>query len=121
MQTTRQYLRAVRKACPTALRRRLMTDFKNSVAYFQEENPDCTVEDLIHRFGSPQQFTSEYIATLDQAAMKRLARRHCIIIGGVTILIIAMAILLTALYIHAVNELPPIHVWNTPQTISPPN
>lgn len=101
-----KYLKQVRKNCPHSFRNKLMTDLKNNLSDYLDENPSSTFDDVVNHFGMPQKFADEYILAMDEDTRKKLITKtkwlkRGILIGS-TILLIIVAI--TAIWIIVENS-----------------
>ena len=67
-----QYIKAAGKGCPFSFRRKLTADLQNSLSDFLDTRPECTMEDVLLHFGSPEKFADEYVMTLDTVARQKL-------------------------------------------------
>lgn len=65
---------------------------------FLDENPNCTYEDLVSAFGSPEVFAGEMLATLDQKALKQAQTRRKLFQRCTAILVAAVLVLGTVFY-----------------------
>lgn len=60
-----KYLRQARKGCPASYRRKLITEIRNNLSEFLDDNPECTMEDVLDHFGPPEKFADEYLLAMD--------------------------------------------------------
>ena len=104
------YFRKIRLLLPiySKAEKQFLKDFKNSVFVFIEQNPLCTMDDVIERFSTPEEVVHDYIsealATEDlcqKIQFRRFVKKILLIllIG----LLAALAVRTIAL-LHIVNE-----------------
>ena len=104
------YFRKIRLLLPiySKAEKQFLKDFKNSVFVFIEQNPLCTMDDVIERFSTPEEVVHDYIsealATEDlcqKIQFRRFIKKILLIllIG----LLAALAVRTIAL-LHIVNE-----------------
>lgn len=57
------YFRKIRLLLPiySKAEKQFLKDFKNSVFVFIEQNPLCTMDDVIERFSTPEEIVHDYI------------------------------------------------------------
>lgn len=58
------YFRKIRLLLPiySKAEKQFLKDFKNSVFVFIEQNPLCTMDDVIERFSTPEEVVHDYIS-----------------------------------------------------------
>lgn len=104
------YFKKIRLLLPiySKAEKQFLKDFKNSVFVFIEQNPLCTMDDVIERFSTPEEVVHDYIsealATEDlcqKIQFRRFVKKILLIllIG----LLAALAVRTIAL-LHIVNE-----------------
>lgn len=70
-----EYYKAIKRCCPKSIRKRLLADLKDSVWDYIENNEGATIENVEKHFGTPEQFASEYTASLDSDEQKKLIKK----------------------------------------------
>ena len=60
-----EYIRQVGKSCPYPFRRKLLLELQSNLSDFLYVHPDCTMEDVLSHFGTPEKFADEYILAMD--------------------------------------------------------
>ena len=92
-----KYLRQAGKGCPAPYRRKLITEIRNNLSKFLEDNPECTMDDVLGHFGSPEKFADEYLLAMDNTDRINVFRKTgwvkktiCIGVAGI-VLIVAIA------------------------------
>ena len=104
------YFRKIRLLLPiySKAEKQFLKDFKDSVFVFIEQNPLCTMDDVIERFSTPEEVVHDYISealTTEDLCQKIQFRRFVkkilliLLIG----LLAALAVRTIAL-LHIVNE-----------------
>ena len=101
------YFRKIRLLLPiySKAEKQFLKDFKNSVFVFIEQNPLCTMDDVIERFSTPEEVVHDYISEALDLCQKIQFRRFVkkilliLLIG----LLAALAVRTIAL-LHIVNE-----------------
>lgn len=83
------YLKEVKKNCPYPFRKRLIAELRGSVLGYVEENPGCTMDDVVAHFGVAETVGYSYILEMDEKERKKLLDRahwiKCCIIAGAVI------------------------------------
>lgn len=69
------YLKRIKKVCPHKIRHKLYSDLSDSLFEYIESNPDATYEKLECEFGSPEDFTAEYLNSMDNDKLVRLMNK----------------------------------------------
>lgn len=69
---TSLYLKQVSKKCPVSFRKRMMMDIESSLSDYSDEHPNCTIDDIVQHFGTPEKFADEYILALDEKSREKL-------------------------------------------------
>ncbi len=100
----KRYCRAVKKNCPLAFKKRLISALKNDIDEYIEQNPSASFEDIKTRFGEPKQFALEYIAAMDeQSRMKALSIARQLKIAVIIISIVGVIVAGCAIWIAIEN------------------
>jgi len=100
----KRYCRAVKKNCPFAFKKRLISALKNDIDEYIEQNPSASFEDIKNRFGEPKQFALEYIAAMDeQSRMKALSIARQLKIAVIIISIVGVIVAGCAIWIAVEN------------------
>lgn len=70
------FIKELRKAFPVFQDReqRFYEDIEGSVCEFAEQNPECTKEDLIERFGEPTEIVKTYFDNADSSVYMALLK-----------------------------------------------
>lgn len=89
---TRRYLRAIKGWLPCAgkMKRQMLGEIEANIDDFVGENPEVSYEDIVSRFGTPQQIASTYVdeaETGELLRMLRVRRKILTIIASVAVLI----------------------------------
>lgn len=69
------YVRRVGENCPFSVRMKLKKKLKNSLSDFLDEKSDCTMDDVVEHFGSPEKFTDEYVLAMDAADRQNILHK----------------------------------------------
>ena len=104
------YFRKIRLLLPiySKAEKQFLKDFKNSVFVFIEQNPLCTMDDVIERFSTPEEVVHDYIS--EALATENLCQKIQFRRFVKKILLILLIDLLAALAVrtiallHIVNE-----------------
>ena len=104
------YFRKIRLLLPiySKAEKQFLKDFKNSVFVFIEQNPLCTMDDVIERFSTPEEVVHDYIS--EALATENLCQKIQFRRFVKKILLILLIGLLAALAVrtitllHIVNE-----------------
>lgn len=91
----KQYLKQIRNLLPLYRKeeRLFLSQLKNAVEDFVEENSGCTFDDIVQRFEEPQTVVYNYLSALDPAELcKKVSLRRYVQRG------IALLLLLTAIF-----------------------
>ena len=93
----RRYCRRIRSwlPCPGKLKNMILSDIRENVQAFAEENSDADMAALYAHFGAPQQIAASYVADLDMPRLLRDLRLRKRIFTAVMVLV--SAALITAL------------------------
>ena len=94
---TRRYCHRIRSwlPCPRKLKNMILSDIRENVQAFAEENSDADMAALYAHFGAPQQIAASYVADLDMPRLLRDLRLRKRIFTAVMVLV--SAALITAL------------------------
>lgn len=96
-----KYLKNSLKHCPLVFRKKLKEDLYDSLLEYLAENPEADEDELAVCFGTPEQYTAEYIASLDgDEQVKYLSKSH--FVKRIVAVGIAAVILLVAVGVGAV-------------------
>ena len=104
------YFRKIRLLLPiySKAEKQFLKDFKNSVFVFIEQNPLCTMDDVIERFSTPEEVVHDYIsealATEDlcqKIQFRRFVKKILLIL---LIGLLAALAVRTITLLHIVNE-----------------
>lgn len=84
--------------------KRFLSDFQVTVEEYVEHHSDCSLNDVVERFGEAEDVVHDYITTLDQSQLcKRINLRN--VIKKVLILIAIFAAVIFAYRFYLLNEL----------------
>ena len=88
---TRRYCRRIRSwlPCPGKLKNMILSDIRENVQAFAEENSDADMAALYAHFGAPQQIAASYVADLDMPRLLRDLRLRKRIFTAVMVLVSA--------------------------------
>lgn len=87
------YFRQIRLLIPVSSKgvKKFLRDFRSSVEEYWEEHPECSAEDLIEQFGSPEDVAYEYVSSVDaeeicrRISISKFVRRAVGIIAAVAV------------------------------------
>ncbi len=65
------YLKQVKRNCPFSFRKKLISDLKNHLFDYFDDNPGSTLEDIKNHLGPPERFTDEYLLVMDETTRKK--------------------------------------------------
>ena len=93
------YCNAVKKQlhCSKTLKRKILHALKSSLIEYLEEYPEAAFEDIVRRFGAPEEFAKESLEDLDKEELfqevqkSRRIKRTILLIAIVICLVIAVA------------------------------
>ncbi len=103
-----QYYKAVKKHCPAAFKKRLISALKNDIGEYIENNPQASFDDIKKRFGQPKQFALEYIAAMDdETRMKSIKTARHIKIAVIVAIISCLIVAGCAIWIATENSTTP--------------
>ena len=90
----RRYCRSIRSwlPCPRKLKTMILTDIRENVSAYLEENPQADLTQLHSHFGTPQQIAADYVADLDMPSLLHGLRLRKRIFTAVTVLVSAALI-----------------------------
>ena len=57
--------------CPRKMKRIILSDIRENVEFYLEENPDATIAQIQNHFGNPQQIAASYVSDLDMTKLLR--------------------------------------------------
>lgn len=57
--------------CPRKMKRIILSDIRENVEFYLEENPDATIAQIQSHFGNPQQIAASYVSDLDMTKLLR--------------------------------------------------
>ena len=104
------YFRKIRLLLPiySKAEKQFLKDFKDSVFVFIEQNPLCTMDDVIARFSTPEEVVHDYISEAlatenlcQKIQFRRFVKR---ILLTLLIGILAALVVRTIALLHTVNE-----------------
>lgn len=99
----KNYLKKAGKNCPPEFRKKLIKELENNISDYIEENPQSTAEDILKHFGEPEEFSCEYILSMDENDIKKSVLKSKWIkrsvITGISLLIL-IAVITSAWIIH---------------------
>ena len=104
------YFRKIRLLLPiySKAEKQFLKDFKNSVFVFIEQNPLCTMDDVIERFSTPEEVVHDYIseALATENLCQKIQFRRFVkkILLTLLIGILAALAVCTIALLHIVNE-----------------
>ena len=104
------YFRKIRLLLPiySKAEKQFLKDFKNSVFVFIEQNPLCTMDDVIERFSTPEEVVHDYIseALATENLCQKIQFRRIVkkILLTLLIGILAALAVRTIALLHIVNE-----------------
>ena len=63
----KHYFREIRLLIPVSSKgaKKFLQDFRSSVEEYAENHPECSAEEIIERFGSPEDVAYEYVSSVD--------------------------------------------------------
>lgn len=102
----RQFLREIRKNIPGGGKQKklVLEQVKASMLEYLAEKPDATYDDLLTRFGTPEQIAASYLEELDICDLKKqLSIRKRIVLAVVAAAIVAVGIW-AGVVLHALRE-----------------
>lgn len=82
------YLKQIGKKAPFAFRKKLITELRQNISEYVDEHPNCSIEDVINHFGTPEQFADEYILAMDETARKEAIQKAGLIKKGFWLLLL---------------------------------
>lgn len=101
----KRYFKAVKKSCPFAFKKRLISALKNDINEYIEQNPSASFEDIKQHFGEPEQFALEYIAAMDDTdRMKAVSITRQLKIAVIIISIVGLIVSGCAIWIAIENS-----------------
>ena len=70
----KHYFREIRLLIPVSSKgvKKFLQDFRSSVEEYAENHPECSAEEIIEKFGSPEDVAYEYVSSVDA---KEICRR----------------------------------------------
>lgn len=81
--------------CKRKDKHRLISDIKNNISSYIKENPDCTYQEIIEHYGTPEEIWASHLESLDAKYIKSSVKTSKFI--KITISIIVCFILLGVL------------------------
>ena len=100
----KNYIKKVTKLIPSTYRSRLQTELHSSITECFYDAPELTVSMLYERFGTPEEFATEYLSGMDgeelQATLTRSKKQKRIL----TVALIALLLLLIPISIWIYSE-----------------
>lgn len=96
----RRYLRQIKKEMPRVGKQRgiILSQVKEELNILLTENPDAGYDDIVERFGTPQQITASYLDEMDKRGLAQQLHVRRKIIRIVS----AMALVIMVVWIGAV-------------------
>ena len=76
-----------------------LSALRESLYDYADHNPNCTLEDLIHQFGSPQETAREFLGSMEDIPPKAKARKK----RFRWIITTVLAVLLAAVIAHCID------------------
>lgn len=65
------YLKQVKRNCPFYFRKKLISDLKNYLFDYLDDNPGSTLEDIKNNLGPPEKFADEYFLVMEETTRKK--------------------------------------------------
>lgn len=100
-----KYLKEVKRNLPyfMANKKTFLKDFQDNLSVFSEEKPDAAWEDLVQRFGTPEEIAISFLPEVDsKGGLKKVKRKKLVTHLVITFFAVALAVLvaLTAFYVQ---------------------
>ena len=91
----KQYLKQIRNLLPLYRKeeRLFLSQLKNAVEDFVEENSGCTFDDIAQRFEEPQTVVYNYLSALDPAELCKKVSLRRYVQRGIIVLLLLVTIL----------------------------
>ena len=88
------YFRQIRLLIPVSSKgvKKFLRDFRSSVEEYEEEHPECSAEDIIERFGSPEDVAYEYVSSVDAEEICRRISISRFVRRAIGIIVVAVVI-----------------------------
>ena len=111
----KHYFREIRLLIPVSSKgvKKFLQDFRSSVEEYAENHPECSAEEIIERFGSPEDVAYEYVSSVDAEEICRRITMSRSIKRAVGVIVIAAAVasgyrawMLHDIQRHVLDELP---------------
>ena len=105
-----KYLRKIKAAisCSKDTKKELMKIIKNDIDAFLLECPDATENDIINKFGSPDELAKSYLASLDisevNSQLRKIKSVKQIVISSICIVILIILVLFVGIYLYCNEE-----------------
>ena len=99
MSEVKKYLELVEESCPASVRRCLIPKLQSELSAYAEKHPQVTVDELINRFGEPEQTVRAYLADRENDGRDRQKdnRRKTAVV--VSLAVLGAAVILAAVWI----------------------
>lgn len=82
-----RYLKSLKKQilCPSSIRNKIISDFTENLAFFIDENPNASYEELVKHFGSPEEVSNSFLLSIDTDELtlrmeKTQKKKHIVLI-----------------------------------------
>ncbi|MDD3171512.1 MAG: DUF6120 family protein [Bacilli bacterium] len=72
------YIKSVKSEinCSSNLKLAFISEFKQRILEFLNENPECNINDVIQEFGSPQQISKGFESQVNIEKLKKQAKKY---------------------------------------------
>jgi len=81
--------------CKTKIKTEFITDLKEKVAEFIEENQPTSVDDIIVHFGQPEEIARNFLEAIDPSHIRKSMNWKKVLLTGIILAILMLAIYLT--------------------------
>ena len=99
-----KYIRRVGKGCQFSFRRKMIMELQNNLSDFLDGHPECTMDDVLSHFGTPEKFADEYILAMEVADRQKILRKTKLVKKGVCTGVAMVILIVMATAILIVHE-----------------
>lgn len=98
-----KYMRAVEEylVCPKEQKEKVLSEIRNSIYVYAEENGISDIAEIYDRFGTPEEIASQALSTVDPKMIKKALSIKRVFAIALTAIVVSFIVFLVAMYMDA--------------------
>ena len=98
-----KYMRAVEDylVCPKEQKDKVLSEIRNSIYVYAEENGISDIGEVYDRFGTPEEIASQHLSTVDPKKIKKALSIKRVFAIALTALVVSFIVFLVAMFMDA--------------------